>query len=159
VHAAGGAVAGGAAEGEDAAVAGDQPVAVARGGRRHADDRLVERLASGHRQSIGAGRDQSGESARRAGCAGGFGLLPSAPGDGGGMLVIRRRAGESILINGDIEIEVLEVGLSQVKLGISAPKDIPIVRKEVHVTGQQNRAASREISLIELSSLADKLHR
>ncbi len=75
------------------------------------------------------------------------------------MLVIRRRAGESILINGDIEIEVLEVGLSQVKLGISAPKDIPIVRKEVHVTGQQNRAASREISLIELSSLADKLHR
>jgi carbon storage regulator len=75
------------------------------------------------------------------------------------MLVIRRRAGESILINGDIEIEVLEAGLSQVKLGISAPKDIPIVRKEVHVTGQQNRAASREISLIELSSLADKLHR
>lgn len=75
------------------------------------------------------------------------------------MLVIRRRAGESILINGDIEIEVLEVGLSQVKLGISAPKDISIVRKEVHVTGQQNQAASREISPLELSSLAGKLHR
>jgi carbon storage regulator len=75
------------------------------------------------------------------------------------MLVIRRRAGESILINGDIEIEVLEVGLSQVKLGITASKDIPIMRKEVHITGQQNRAAAREISLLELSSLADKLHR
>jgi Carbon storage regulator (could also regulate swarming and quorum sensing) len=75
------------------------------------------------------------------------------------MLVIRRRAGESILINGDIEIEVLEVGLSQVKLGFSAPKDISIVRKEVHVTGQQNQAASREISPLELSSLAGKLHR
>jgi carbon storage regulator len=75
------------------------------------------------------------------------------------MLVIRRRAGESILINGDIEIEVLEVGLSQVKLGITAHKNIPIVRKEVHITGQQNQAASREISLLELSSLAGKLHR
>jgi carbon storage regulator len=75
------------------------------------------------------------------------------------MLVIRRRAGESFLINGNIEVEILEVGSTQVKLGIIAPKDISILRKEVHITREQNRAASREISILELASLAGKLHR
>jgi carbon storage regulator len=75
------------------------------------------------------------------------------------MLVIRRRAGESFLINGNIEVEILEVGSTQVKLGIVAPKEISILRKEVHTTREQNRAASREISILELASLADKLHR
>lgn len=72
------------------------------------------------------------------------------------MLVIRRRAGESFLINGDIEVEVLEVGSSQVKLGIVAPRNISILRKEVHVTRQQNQAASREISPQELATVAGK---
>ena len=74
------------------------------------------------------------------------------------MLVIRRRAGESFLINDDIEVEVLEVGSSQVKLGIAAPKNISIVRKEVHITRQQNQAASREITPQELARVAGKLH-
>jgi carbon storage regulator len=64
------------------------------------------------------------------------------------MLVIRRRAGESFLINGDIEVEVLEVGSSQVKLGIAAPKNISILRKEVYLTRQQNQAASRKESRV-----------
>ena len=75
------------------------------------------------------------------------------------MLVIRRRAGESFLIDGDVEIEVLEVGATQVKLGIVAPKNVSILRKEVHVTRKQNQAASREISSLELARLARKLHR
>jgi carbon storage regulator len=74
------------------------------------------------------------------------------------MLVIRRRAGESFLINGDVEVEVLEVGSSQVKLGIVAPRNISILRKEVHITRQQNQAASREISPQELARVAGKLH-
>jgi len=73
------------------------------------------------------------------------------------MLVIRRRAGESFLISADIEVEVLEVGPTQVKLGITAPKNIPILRKEVHLTGQQNQAASKEISPQALADLASKL--
>ena len=75
------------------------------------------------------------------------------------MLVIRRRAGESFLIDGGVEIEVLEVGATQVKLGIVAPKNVSILRKEVHVTRKQNQAASREISSLELARLARKLHR
>jgi carbon storage regulator len=73
------------------------------------------------------------------------------------MLVIRRRAGESFLIEGDIEVEVLEIGASQVKLGIVAPKSVSILRKEVHITRQQNQAASREISPQELARVAGKL--
>jgi carbon storage regulator len=74
------------------------------------------------------------------------------------MLVIRRRAGESFLIDGDIEVEVLEISSSQVKLGIVAPRNISILRKEVHLTRQQNQAASREISPQELAIVAGKLH-
>jgi carbon storage regulator len=59
------------------------------------------------------------------------------------MLVIRRRSGESLLIGDDIEIEILETGSSQVKLGIRAPKQVVVLRKEIQITGQQNLAASK----------------
>ena len=74
------------------------------------------------------------------------------------MLVIRRRAGEAFLINGNIEVEILEVGSTQVKLGIVAPKEISILRKEIYSIGKQNQAASRHISSLELASLAQKLN-
>ena len=72
------------------------------------------------------------------------------------MLVIRRRAGETIRIGGDVQIEVLEVTGAQVKLGITAPKDVLILRKEVHDTRRQNAAASGEISTLELARLAEQ---
>jgi carbon storage regulator len=62
------------------------------------------------------------------------------------MLVIRRRPGEALVIGDQIEIEVLDSSPSQVKLGIRAPKSIAVLRKEIYVVGQQNQAASREIS-------------
>ena len=61
------------------------------------------------------------------------------------MLVIRRRPGESFLIGEDVEIEILEASASQVKLGIRAPKSVPILRKEIVVVGAQNRQASLSI--------------
>ena len=62
------------------------------------------------------------------------------------MLVIRRRMGESLVIGGDVEVEVLEFNGSQVKLGIRAPKAIPVVRKEILLVGTQNQVAARFIS-------------
>lgn len=62
------------------------------------------------------------------------------------MLVIRRRSGESLLIGDDIEVEILDTGSSQVKLGIRAPKDVVVLRKEIQIAGQQNVAASKEKS-------------
>jgi carbon storage regulator len=72
------------------------------------------------------------------------------------MLVIRRRAGEIIRIGRDVQIEVLDVTCTQVKLGITAPKEVLILRKEVHDTRQQNAAASGEISTLELARLAEQ---
>lgn len=73
------------------------------------------------------------------------------------MLVIRRRAGESILIAGDIEIEVLETTPTRVKLGIKAPKEVTVLRKEVRLTEDHNRAAAREIALSLLTPFVSQL--
>jgi carbon storage regulator len=62
------------------------------------------------------------------------------------MLVIRRRPGEAFFIGDDIEVEILESGPSQVKLGIRAPKSIPVVRKEIRTVGEQNHAAALPIT-------------
>ncbi|MBZ5591363.1 MAG: carbon storage regulator [Acidobacteriia bacterium] len=73
------------------------------------------------------------------------------------MLVIRRRAGESIFIADDVEIEVLEITPTRVKLGIKAPKEVPVLRKEVRLTQDHNRAAAQEISLHLLTPLLSHL--
>lgn len=48
------------------------------------------------------------------------------------MLVLTRKAGESIVIGDNIEITVIETKGDQIKLGIKAPKDIDIHRKEIY---------------------------
>jgi carbon storage regulator len=58
------------------------------------------------------------------------------------MLMMKRRAGESILIGDDIEIHLAHIGRSRVKIGIQAPRNIPVVAKEVKLVRDQNRAAA-----------------
>ena len=58
------------------------------------------------------------------------------------MLIIRRRRGESIVIGEDIEIEILETSPTQVKLGITAPKEVTVLRSEIRVTRDVNLAAA-----------------
>jgi carbon storage regulator len=48
------------------------------------------------------------------------------------MLVLTRNIGETIIINGDIEVTVTEIQGGQVKVGIEAPKDVIINREEIH---------------------------
>jgi len=72
------------------------------------------------------------------------------------MLVMRRRAGESFLI-GDVEIQVLEVGGTRVKLGIRAPESVAIVRREVQITKNENLAAAQSVSQGVISSLVRQL--
>ena len=71
------------------------------------------------------------------------------------MLVIRRKAGESFLIGDDIEVEILGLAHNHVKLGIRAPKSVPILRKEVRLAGDQNREAA---GLGSIESLTDLLN-
>ncbi|AUO06906.1 carbon storage regulator [Paenibacillus jamilae] len=54
------------------------------------------------------------------------------------MLVLSRKKGESVVIHNDIVITVLSVEGDNVKLGISAPKDIDIYRKEIFDAIQDN---------------------
>ncbi len=57
------------------------------------------------------------------------------------MLALTRKKGETIVINDDIEITVLGTNGDQVKLGISAPKNIPVFRKEIY---EQIQAENKE---------------
>ena len=70
------------------------------------------------------------------------------------MLMIRRRCGESILVGDNIEVQVLEVAGNRVKLGISAPRDVLVLRNELRLTEEFNRDASRPASQEKLASLA-----
>ena len=49
------------------------------------------------------------------------------------MLAFTSKKGESLVINNNIEITVLEIRGDQVKIGISAPKEVPVYRKEVYL--------------------------
>ena len=62
------------------------------------------------------------------------------------MLALARKVNESIVINDNIEITVLEVKGDQIKLGIDAPKSVPVYRKELYVQIQEaNQAAVNTI--------------
>lgn len=58
------------------------------------------------------------------------------------MLVIRRRPGEIVHIGETVEVKILESSPAYVKLGIQAPPEVVILRREVYLTQQRNRAAS-----------------
>ena len=58
------------------------------------------------------------------------------------MLALTRKKGESIILNNDIEISVLELRGDQVKIGINAPKEVPIYRKEVYIQIQKENEAA-----------------
>jgi carbon storage regulator len=70
------------------------------------------------------------------------------------MLALSRKKNEALVINNNIEITVLEIKGEQVKLGISAPKDVPVYRKEVYVQIQDaNKAAVNTDGLEALKNL------
>ncbi len=70
------------------------------------------------------------------------------------MLALSRKKNEAIVINNNIEITVLDIRGDQVKIGISAPKEIPIYRKEVYIQIQdENKQATDAAGLEALKNL------
>lgn len=59
------------------------------------------------------------------------------------MFVVRRRAGEGVLIAGNIEVEVIEVSRSRVKLGIRAPRTVAVERTETRAVAEENLEAAK----------------
>ncbi len=60
------------------------------------------------------------------------------------MLALSRKVGESIMLGNDIEISVLEIKGDQVKIGINAPKAVPIFRKEIYLQIQEENKKAVE---------------
>lgn len=65
------------------------------------------------------------------------------------MLALTRKKGESLVINNNIEVTILEVRGDQVKVGISAPKEVPIYRKEVYLQIQEENEASMSVDTLD----------
>ncbi|MFE4129353.1 carbon storage regulator CsrA [Peribacillus sp. YIM B13482] len=61
------------------------------------------------------------------------------------MLVLPRKLNEAIMIGDDIEITILAVEGEQIKLGINAPKNVDIHRKEIYLSIQQENSEASEI--------------
>lgn len=59
------------------------------------------------------------------------------------MLVLTRKSNQSIMIGDDIEVSVLAIMGEKVRIGIQAPRDIPVFRKEVYLEIQQEQVGAR----------------
>lgn len=53
------------------------------------------------------------------------------------MLIITRRIGETFIIGGDINVTILNISDNQVRIGINATKQIPVLREEIYFRGVQ----------------------
>lgn len=62
------------------------------------------------------------------------------------MLILNRKADESIKIGDDIEIKVLSIEGNQVRIGIDAPANLEIHRKEIYIAIQEENKAAASIS-------------
>lgn len=60
------------------------------------------------------------------------------------MLILQRKAGESLLIGEDVEISVISVEAGRVRLAIQAPKEVTILRSELKTAAEVNREAADE---------------
>ena len=60
------------------------------------------------------------------------------------MLVLSRKKNESIIINDDITIVVVEIRGDKVRLGVEAPKEVPVHRREVFEAIRRSEAAKQE---------------
>ncbi len=65
------------------------------------------------------------------------------------MLALTRKKGESLVLNHDIEVTVLEIRGDQVKLGIKAPRQVPVYRKEVYLQIQKENEAAASVENLE----------
>lgn len=59
------------------------------------------------------------------------------------MLILSRRINESIVIEDDVKIKILDIQKNQVRIGIEAPKDIPVNRKEVWLHMQEEKRKNK----------------
>ncbi|WP_373230787.1 carbon storage regulator CsrA [Cohnella sp.] len=72
------------------------------------------------------------------------------------MLVLSRKKGQSVIIQDQIEVTILEIDGDIIKLGISAPREVQIVRKELLTSIKETNRDAAGLQL-DVRSLADKI--
>lgn len=73
------------------------------------------------------------------------------------MLALSRKKDESIIINNDIEITILEVKGDQAKIGVTAPKSVPIYRKEIYIQMQESNKEAAQLTKDNNTEILKKL--
>ena len=73
------------------------------------------------------------------------------------MLVLTRKSNQSIMIGDDIEVSVLSIMGEKVRIGIQAPRDIPVFRKEVYLEIQQENMAAGASARAEVDDALKRL--
>jgi carbon storage regulator len=71
------------------------------------------------------------------------------------LLILTRKVGESIAIGDDIQVSVVEIKGTQVKLGIRAPKDVTVHREEIYLKIQEENKRASQVSTDTLGSVED----
>jgi carbon storage regulator len=73
-------------------------------------------------------------------------MIRAAPRRNGNMLVLSRKKNESIVINNDITIVVVEIRGDKVRLGVEAPKEVPVHRREVYEAIKRSEMSQKQES-------------
>ena len=73
------------------------------------------------------------------------------------MLVLTRKSNQSIMIGDDIEVSVLGVTGEKVRIGIQAPREVPVFRKEVYLAIQQQEAEASPSARAEVAEALKRL--
>lgn len=72
------------------------------------------------------------------------------------MLVLTRKKDQSLIINDNIEVTILDIQGDQIRIGINAPKSVSIHRKEVYLEIQEENRKAADIGLVSLESLMSR---
>ena len=73
------------------------------------------------------------------------------------MLVLHRKKGESLIINDNIKITIVDISGEKVKIAVEAPKEIPILRSELVNAAEANKEASRRENSISAADIRSVL--
>jgi carbon storage regulator len=71
------------------------------------------------------------------------------------LLILTRKVGESVAIGDDIQVSVVEIKGTQVKLGIRAPRDVTVHREEIYLKIQEENRRASQVSTDALGSVED----
>ena len=73
------------------------------------------------------------------------------------MLVLTRKRNQSIIVNDNIELTIIDIQGDQVRVGINAPKDVKVFRKEVYVEMTQENKEASNVTMDALSMLKNAI--